>query len=208
MADLPSKEEIYNKPNKNQNNNISIPQNINKENNKINNDDSKINIINNQNSLLRSVHNRPPPPIANIYNNSNMNNINPNERNPQMNLNQNHHFNINNNPYNSYNNNQININSNQLNANINNVYNNGFNQNNNRGQPNPAYIPPTNQIPPIQPVYIKSSNYNYNVDRIKVEQEYRRSEFCALLFFYCSWCATHILFYFCCLILRMFRRGP
>jgi len=200
MVEYPSEEEIYKKQNLNQNNNISIPQNINKENNKTNNDESKINIINNKNSIFPTVQNKPPPPIPNIYNNSNMNNFNPNERKPQMNSNQNYHFNINNNQYNSYNNNQININ--------NNLYNNGFNQNNNMGQPIPTYIPPANQIPPVQPVYIEPSYDKYILEKKRAEKEYARSQFCNLCFFYCSWCATHILFYFCCLILRMFRSSP
>ena len=220
--DLPTKEEVLTQYNKNKN--ITEKKN---EIGQINNDDSKINIINKKTSLLPSILNAPPAPSLNkndhkiisplnqngnniIINNSpNQLNINNNPNNQfNSNNNPNHQFNINNNPNYQFNNNinqnnQFNINNYQNNqSNINNYkpnFNNNFYQ---KPMPNNPNI---NQINVIQPVIVDSS---YNNQNIVIEREGRRSRaICAIILFYLSWCFNHILFYLCCLIIRQFRIG-
>ena len=215
--DLPTKEEVLTQYNKNKN--ITEKKN---EISQINNDDSKINIINKKTSLLPSILNAPPPPSLNkndhkiispLNQNGNNNIINNNQNKFNINNNPNHQININNNP------NQFNINNNPNNPNH--QFNNNNYQNNqsniNNYQPNfnnnfyqkpmPNYNPNINQINVIQPVIVDSSYNNQNIV-IERERERRRSRaICAIILFYLSWCFNHILFYLCCLIMRQFRIG-
>jgi len=221
--DLPTKEEVLAQSNKN-NNNSEKKNEI----GQINNDDSKINIINKKTSLLPSILNIPPAPSLNKNDhkiisplNQNGNNIiinnNPNQSN--INNNPNHQFNINNNPNYQFNNNDnlnyqfINNNNPNYQFNNNNYQNNQSNINNYQSnfnnnfyqKPMPNYNPNINQINVIQPVIVDSS---YNNQNIVIERERRRSRaICAIILFYLSWCFNHILIYLCCLIIRHFRIG-
>ncbi len=173
-VDLPTKEEVYAQHNNN-------TQNINREVPHFNNDDSKINIINNnKRSLLDPRLNHGPAPVfipnQNIIPNPiNQNDINVRINSNQINPNQNYQQNINNNYY----------------------------QN---PQMMPEYIPPVNQIN-IQPVIIQSSydqHNNINIRQKSVEKE-RKKVFWCIIAHYLSIFFSRFLFYFCCLIIRHLR---
>ena len=181
--DLPTKEEISAHSKNNQNNNIE-EKNSN-EIRKINNDDSKINIINKKTSLLPSISNKPPAPPLNKNEEQFIPPLNQNG-NHNINYNQNNHFNINYIPKND-----LDVNNYQSNINNNNIY----------PQIMPNYNTNAKYINVVQPVIIDSSYNHPNVMRERQEREERRT-FCAI---FLSWCFNYCLFFFCCLIIRQFR---
>ena len=178
-ADLPTKEEV------------DAQQNINKPKSQFNNDDSKINIINNNKTLLSRKVNAGPAPVF-IPKEKEISEINSRDINIQINPNQ---FN------------QMTNNPNQINQNY--IYQNQMLQNQNinyvhqNPQVMPAYIPPPNQMNIIQPVIIQSScNRQTNVNIRQREENIRDKACCFLIFFYISLFCRNFLFYLCCYLLK------
>ena len=194
--ELPTKEEVYAQHNNNSKNiNRQIPH--------FNNDDSKINIINNnKRSLLDPRLNHGPAPVFIPNQNIIPNPINQKDINVQINSNQINPNQINSNQINP---NQINpnqINPNQINPNQNyqqNIYNNYQNP-----KMMPEYIPPVNQINIIQPVIVQSSYDQHNNINVRQEREEKKVFWC-IIAHYLSIFFNRFLFYFCCLLIRYLR---
>ena len=201
MSDNPNKDVQYNSK---QSYNIPISQNINKESPNNYSDNSNINIINNKKSIfgVKAMSNNSPPPLpaSSVFNGNNNNKpLNQNEIHLKINANQ---ENQNNDNYNYFNNN--------THAEYNNIYNINhnyqYNENHLNGQQiNHNCIPISNQTPIVKPVIV-DPYYNqphYDVER---EKNYRDRTIFDIIFFYLSWCFTHIIFFCCCLIINQFLR--
>ena len=190
IPDLPNKDEVEAHQNKNK----QKPQL---------NDDSKINIINNNKTLLSSKMNCGPAPINNLKKKEISNSIDSNSNDI------------------SYNSNKINQNNvfqnqffpNQMKAN-NNIYPNQITQNNNinygyqNPQMMPVYQPPHNEMNIIQPVIIQQSyNQQSNINIRKREENIREQACCCLILFYLSLCFKNFLCFLCCYIISHLTRS-
>ena len=169
-------------------------------------DDSKINIINNNKTLLNKNINRgaaPPfiPKKQKISNSINSNDISYNSKDVNYNSNQ---INQNKNFQNQFNPNG-NIYQNQIYPNDN-IYQNQFNPNGNvnyeyqNPQAMTAYPPPPNHMNIVQPVIIQQSYNQHNIIR-KNEGNIAKKACCYLFIFNLFMCFRQFLFYLCCYII-------
>ena len=173
------------------------------------NDDSKINIINNNKTLLSSKVNCSPAPINNLKKNEISNSIDSNSNDINYNsnqINQNNVFQNQITPNNNFYPNQMNPN--------NNIYQNQMNPNNNinygyqNPQMMPVYQPHPNQMNILQPVIIQQSyNQQNNINIRKRVENIREQACCCLILFYLSLCFKKFLCFLCCYIISHLTRS-